>query len=164
MREGVRLGIDVGDVRIGVARCDPAGMLAVPVETVPAGRTGSHDADPITRIAALAAECDAIEVVVGWPRTLAGTEGAAARKARSFAIDLARRIDPVAVRLVDERMSTVSALAGYRAQGLSTRQTRSRVDQAAAAVILQSALDTERGAGTAPGELVPAGEPEGGEA
>jgi len=148
MRQGVRLGIDVGDVRIGVARSDAAGIMAMPLETVPRSREG------FARIASLVREWEATEVIVGWPRTLAGHEGPAARKARAFARELARRIHPVPVRLVDERLSTVEALAGYREAGLSTRKTRSRVDRAAAAIILQSALDRERNTGTAAGELV----------
>lgn len=148
MREGVRLGVDVGDVRIGVARSDDAGIMAVPLETV------RKSPQAVDRLAALADENRAVEVVVGWPRSLAGHEGPAAKKARTFARQLARRVHPVPVRLVDERMSTVEALAGYREAGMSTRRTRSRVDKAAAAIILQSALDRERNTGVAAGELV----------
>lgn len=155
MRAGVRLGIDAGDVRIGVARSDAAGIMAMPVETV--RRSGAA----VDRIAALVIESQAVEVVVGWPRSLSGREGPAARKARTLAREVARRIHPVPVRLVDERMSTVEALAGYRAAGLSTRQTRSRVDAAAAAIILQGALDRERNTGEAAGELLPIDRTEG---
>ena len=151
MRNGVRLGVDVGSVRIGVARCDPGGVLAVPAETVARGR------GDLERLAELVTETEAIEVVVGLPRTLAGRDGAAAQAVRLFVDLLARRVAPVPVRLVDERLSTVSAQAGYRSAGLTTRQTRARIDQAAAAVILQSALDVERGSGAPAGELVPAG-------
>src|SRR5690606_28315428 len=82
MRQGVRLGIDVGDVRIGVARSDAAGIMAMPLETVPRSREG------FARIASLVREWEATEVIVGWPRTLAGHEGPAARKARAFAREL----------------------------------------------------------------------------
>lgn len=150
MRGGVRLGVDVGEVRIGVARSDPSGTLAVPLETV---RRGPGDLD---RIAALAVEAEAVEVVVGLPVSLSGKEGPAADKARAFARDLARRLDPLPVRLVDERLSTVSAHQAFRAQGLSTRSTRGRVDQAAAAIILQNALDAERSTGAPPGAVVSA--------
>lgn len=122
--------------------------MATPLETV------RRSPAAVDRIAALAIESQAAEVIVGWPRTLSGREGSAARKARTFARELARRVHPVPVRLVDERMSTVEALAGYREAGLSTRQTRSRVDTAAAAIILQSALDRERNTGEAAGELI----------
>lgn len=148
MRGGVRLGVDVGDVRIGVARCDPSGYLAVPVETV---RRGPGDFD---RLAALTAESEAMEVVVGLPVSLSGREGPAAAKARDFAGQLAERVAPVPVRLFDERLSTVGAQQGFRAQGRSTRSTRDRIDQAAAALILQNALDTERSTGKPPGSTV----------
>jgi putative Holliday junction resolvase len=122
-------------------------MLATPVETV---RRGSGDLD---RLAALATEYDAVEVVVGMPRTLSGDEGIAAEKVRAFATALARRVAPRPVRLVDERLSTVVAARAMRAGGITSRAGRSTIDQAAAVVILQDALDTER-AGHTPGEVV----------
>ncbi|WP_020573707.1 Holliday junction resolvase RuvX [Actinopolymorpha alba] len=148
MRGGVRLGVDLGEVRIGVARSDPSGLLAVPVETVP---RGEGDLD---RLAALVAEVEAVEVVVGLPVSLSGGEGPAAQKVRDFARELAVHVAPVPIRLVDERLSTVSAQQGFREQGLSIRRTRSRIDQAAAAIILQSALDAERSTGKPPGIIV----------
>lgn len=152
MRTGVRLGIDPGDARIGVARSDPTGFLATPVETV---RRGKGD---LARIAALlaaeAAESTVLEVVVGLPRSLSGREGPAAAKVREFAAGLARRVAPVPVRLVDERMTTISAEAMLRDQGRTGGKRRAVVDQAAAVLILQHALDTERTTGTAPGEIV----------
>ncbi len=151
MRFGVRVGVDVGDSRIGIAQSDPSGMLATPVETVP---RGSGD---LARIAALVAERDAIEVVVGLPRSLSGREGPAAAKAREFAIELAAAVAPVPVRLCDERLSTVTAEAVLRGQGKRGQKRRAVVDQAAAVVILQNALDTERSAGAAPGEALDLG-------
>ncbi len=148
MRRGVRLGVDVGDVRIGVARSDPSGMIATPLETVRRGR------GDLERLAALAREDEAVEVVVGLPRSLSGREGPAAAKVRLFAVRLADLLSPLPVRLCDERLSTVSAEAVLREQGRTGRRRRAVVDQAAAVVILQNALDTERGTGTAPGELV----------
>lgn len=148
MRRGVRLGIDPGDVRIGVARCDPGGVIATPVETVRRGR------DDLRRLTRLAAEHEVLEVVVGLPRSLSGGEGPAALKTREFAARLARRLAPLAVRLVDERLSTVSAEAMLRERGRTGSKRRAVVDQAAAVVILQHALDTERATGTPPGEIV----------
>lgn len=148
VRPGVRLGIDLGDVRVGVARSDPAGALATPVETVPAGD------DLVARLASLAAAEAAVEVVVGLPRSLSGSEGPAARRVRAVATRLARALAPRPVRLVDERMSTVTAERTLRERGRRGRQRRAVVDQQAAVVILQSALDTERSQGAAPGELV----------
>lgn len=151
MRHGVRLGIDPGDARIGVARSDPSGFLATPVETV---RRGKGD---LARIAAIAEEENAFEIVVGLPRSLSGREGPAAAKARDFARALARRVAPTPVRMCDERLTTVSAESMLRDRGKKGDKRRSVVDQAAAVLILQQALDTERGAGSAPGEIVEEG-------
>lgn len=148
LRRGVRLGVDLGDARIGVARSDPSGLVATPVETV---RRGPGDLD---RLRVLVAEEEAVEVVLGLPRGLSGREGPAAVKTRAFAAELARALHPVPVRLCDERLSTVSAEATLRAQGRKGQKRRAVVDQAAAVVILQNALDTERSTGAPPGEAV----------
>jgi len=148
LRPGVRIGVDVGSVRIGVAVSDPRGVLATPVETVARG-TGD-----LRRIAELVTERDVMEVVVGLPRSLSGTEGPAAEAARGFAQRLARHVAPCPVRLVDERLSTVSASRAMRSSGVSSREARGTIDQAAAVVILQDALDLERTSGRAPGETV----------
>jgi putative Holliday junction resolvase len=148
LRFGVRLGIDPGDARIGVARSDPSGFLATPVETVPRGR------GDLRRILAILREEEAVEVVVGLPRSLSGGEGPAAAKVRLFAAELARKVAPVPVRLCDERLTTVSAEAMLRDRGRKGAKRRAVVDQAAAVLILQYALDTERATGTAPGEIV----------
>ncbi|MEO6510281.1 MAG: Holliday junction resolvase RuvX [Nocardioides sp.] len=148
MRHGVRLGLDPGDARIGVARCDPTGFLATPLETV---RRGKGD---LRRIARLAAEAEAVELVVGLPRSLSGGEGPAAVKTRAWADRLAVALAPLPVRLVDERLTTISAEAMLRDRGVKGQARRAVVDQAAAVVILQQALDTERGTGTPPGEVV----------
>lgn len=148
MRFGVRLGIDPGDARIGVARSDPSGFLATPVETVRRGR------GDVARIVRLVREEEAVEVVVGLPRSLSGGEGPAAATVREFARGLARRIAPVPVRLCDERLTTVSAESMLRERGRTGAKRRAVVDQAAAVLILQNALDTERACGSAPGEIV----------
>ncbi|MEV5413456.1 Holliday junction resolvase RuvX [Thermopolyspora sp. NPDC052614] len=148
MRSGVRLGIDVGTVRVGVARSDPAGLLATPVETV---RRGKGD---LARIAAVAAEHEAAEIVVGLPTSLSGREGAAASAAREFAARLAARLAPLPVRLYDERLTTVTAQQRLSAGGVRGRRQREVVDQMAAVVLLQAALDAERASGRPPGLLV----------
>jgi putative Holliday junction resolvase len=148
MRQGVRLGVDAGSVRIGVARSDPAGILASPLETV---RSGKGD---IERIVRLAAEHEAVEVIVGLPTSLSGREGPAAGAARVFAARIAGRLGPEAVRLFDERLTTVTAESGLRERGLRGQARRKVVDQAAAAVLLQAALDAERLTGRPPGEIV----------
>jgi putative Holliday junction resolvase len=143
--------LDPGDARIGVARSDPTGFLATPLETV---RRGQGD---VRRIARIAVEVEAVEVVVGLPRSLSGAEGPAAVKTRSWAGVLARALAPLPVRLVDERLTTVSAEAMLRDRGVKGRARRAVVDQAAAVVILQYALDIERATGTPPGELMVSG-------
>lgn len=152
MRTGVRLGIDPGDARIGVAQSDPTGFLATPVETVKRGR---GDIRRLREIAdAIAEESTLLEVVVGLPRSLKGGENPATAKVRDFANALAKKLAPTPVRLVDERLTTVSAEAMLRDRGRKGQDRRSVVDQAAAVFILQHALDTERSSGKAPGELV----------
>jgi putative holliday junction resolvase len=148
MRKGVRVGVDIGDARIGVAASDPDGILATPVETVAAG--------DLDRIASLVADLRAIEVVVGLPRSLSGAEGPAAARIRQVAAELATKlaaeVSGTAVRLVDERFTTVTAEQVLRDRGRKGRKRRAVVDQAAAVVILQHALDLERETGAPPGE------------
>ncbi len=162
MRRGVRVGVDVGSVRVGVARSDPSGLLATPEVTLARDTQESADPRDVVQLAGLVREWDAVEVVIGLPRSLSGAEGAAAAAARGYAVAVAQRVAPVPVRLVDERLSTVTATRSLRQAGVKTRKHRPVVDQAAAVVILQSALDTERASGRAPGSLVdPGTAPEG---
>jgi putative holliday junction resolvase len=151
VRPGVRLGVDVGTVRVGLARSDPSALVVTPVETLTRDRPGGRDVD---RIAQLVQEIAALEVVVGLPRTLRGDEGSAAIAARQYATAIAQRVEPVGVRLVDERLSTVSAHRTLHDAGVRGRRHRPVVDQVAAVVILESALDAERASGRAPGALV----------
>ena len=149
----MRLAVDVGSVRVGVARSDPGGILASPLAVI---RSGQGELDELAR---LTASADAIEVVVGLPTSLSGREGAAAAAARRFAADLAARLAPLPVRLVDERFTTAEAHDALRRGGKDSRARRQVVDAAAAAVLLQAALDAERATGHPPGQLVtPTGE------
>lgn len=132
----------MGSVRIGVAVSDPDGILATPVETVRRDRSGRH----LRRLAQLAAELEAVEVIVGLPRTLADRIGASAKDAIDLAEALAARIAPTPVRLADERLTTVSAQRSLRAAGVRAKDQRAVIDQAAAVAILQSWLDQRRGA------------------
>jgi putative Holliday junction resolvase len=150
VRRGVRLGVDVGSVRVGLAASDPGALLASPVETLRRDVRGGTD---LARIVDEVAERSAIEVLVGLPRSLSGREGPAAEAAREYAGQLAGRVG-VPVRLVDERLSTVAAHRSLRSSGVKGRKQRAVVDQVAAVVLLQAALDTERSTGQAPGELV----------
>jgi putative Holliday junction resolvase len=147
--EGVRLGIDVGTVRVGLAMSDPRGVLAHPVATVAPDDTRTVDD--------LVVEHGVCTVYVGLPRTLRGDEGPAATAARGYARHLASRVAPVPVRLVDERLTTVSAHRQLGAGGMRERGRRSVVDQAAAVLILQGALDLESSSGRPAGELVSTG-------
>ena len=151
-RSGVRMGVDVGSVRVGVAASDPSGLLATPVRTL--ARDTSATAADLAELGRLVAEVEALEVVVGLPRTLAGQEGPAAVEARQYARRLAVLVAPVSVRLVDERLTTVDAHRSLRESGVDGRRQRAVVDQAAAVLILQAALDAERSSGRPPGELV----------
>ncbi len=147
MRLGTRIAVDLGERRIGVARSDPSGLMGVPVTTVARG------AGDVEALVALVYEYQAIELILGLPLTLQGDEGPAAVKVRAFAVDFAP-LCPCPVRLVDERMSTTQAQRSLHDAGRSVKSSRAVIDQAAAVVILQSALDNERSTGTAPGVLV----------
>ena len=133
LERGTRLAIDVGSVRVGVARSDPDGVLAVPEVTL------ARDSHTLERIGALVDEYSVAVVYVGLPLGLAAA--------------LAGGID-VDVYLVDERLSTVSAQRSLQAAGKSSRESRAYVDQAAAVVILESALARERADGTRAGRAV----------
>jgi putative Holliday junction resolvase len=161
MRRGVRVALDIGDARIGVASSDPHGILATPVETV---RRGPGDLD---RIVTLVHDLEAFEVVVGLPRSLNGGEGPAAVKIRETtellrqklaagqdnrdATDGVEQVRTTTVRMVDERFTTVTAERMLRERGKKGAKRRAVVDQAAAVVILQHALDFERETGNPPG-------------
>jgi putative Holliday junction resolvase len=153
VRRGVRLGVDVGTVRVGVARSDPDGILATPVETLP---RADDDSDK-RAIIALADEVGAIEIVVGLPKSLDGKQRASARAATEYARGLAglasRSGLSSELRLVDERLTSTAAHRSMHASGRSGRRQREVVDQVAAVLILQTALDSERTTGR------PAGRP-----
>jgi putative holliday junction resolvase len=148
MRRGIRLGVDVGSVRIGVARCDSSGLIASPLATVPRGP------GDLAAVAELVASNDAVEIIVGLAVGLAGREGKAAAEGRAFARALAGRLPEVPVRLVDERFTTVLAHAALQQGGHDSRARRQSVDKAAAALLLQGALDAERATGQPAGQLV----------
>lgn len=143
-RPGRRLGVDFGEVRVGVALSDPAGILATPLLTLNRDRSGGTDLDAL---AALVAEHEVVEVVVGLPRTLAGRHGPAAQAAAEYAGTLAKRLGAgVPVRLIDERLTTVSAARVLAERGVRGRKQRAVLDQAAAVEILQGWLEARRAA------------------
>lgn len=151
MRPGARVAFDVGKARVGVARCDADAILAVPVTTLARDRYGVD----LEEAADLVEEHDAIEAVVGLPRHMRGGSSSSTRDARAWARELARLITPVPVRLVDERLTTVTAQRELHDSGLRASGFRPVVDQAAAVVILEHALAIERSGGAPAGELVP---------
>lgn len=145
MRTGVRIGIDVGKARVGVARSDPHGTMAVPVDTL--ARNSA-----LTVLTNLATEYDVIEFVCGLPLNLSGAETESTRDARDFAVELNEKTG-IPVRLVDERLSTVAAQQSLHDANHTTKSSRSVIDQVAATILLEAALDAER-AGNTLGEMV----------
>lgn len=145
---GRRLAVDVGAVRVGVSLSDPAPMLASPLVTLPRDEKDQTD---VGTLVGLVDEHEVVEVVVGLPKTLAGKDGSAVQAATAYAEQLAERLE-VPVRLVDERLSTVSAGRMLSDRGVRGRKQRSVIDQAAAVDILQSWLDAREHA-AARGEL-----------
>ncbi|NKY51179.1 Holliday junction resolvase RuvX [Nocardia vermiculata] len=139
---GRRIGIDVGTVRIGIAASDPDGILATPVETVATVKGSKRGpATDLMRVAEIVREYEAVEVIIGLPRTLRGGGGSSARMAMRFADRLRNLIPGVPIRLSDERLTTVSAARALRDSGVRSRGRRQVIDQAAAVSILQGWLD-----------------------
>lgn len=155
MRTGVRLGLDVGTVRIGVARSDERGIVCLPVETVHVQRDHSEIDDLLDIID----EYDPIEIVVGLPRHLKGTEGQNAHMARSVANRIAARWRGGRICMVDERLTSNQAHSRLRDSKVETHRHREMVDQVAAQIILELALESERISGTPPGQTVSLGDP-----
>ena len=148
MRRGIRIGVDVGRARVGVSRCDPDGLLATPIETL------TRDEHSVAALVAHAQELDVFEFLVGLPLSLSGGDTPSTTDAREFAAELAEASE-VPVRLVDERMSTVTAHRQLQAGGRKSKGSRAIIDQVAAVIILQNALDSERMSDRPPGSLVP---------
>ena len=149
MRQGKRLGIDVGSVRIGLASCDADGILASPL---PALKRSSDNEVLIVEIKNLVAELEIIDVVIGDPISMSGNITSSTSDARQLASEIAAAIN-IPVRLVDERLTTVSAQAKLRQSGKDTREAKTLIDSASAVEILEHALTTERSTGNAPGVL-----------
>lgn len=141
------LALDWGQARIGVAICDPEGILAFPVETVKGGMRAQ------ARLLEIIAERSPVRIIVGLPRTLDGDEGIAAAKIRRYAQALADETD-VPVYLLDERLTTVEGARRLQEAGRSARQQRAIIDQAAAVAILEHALKCYRRGELGSGELL----------
>jgi putative Holliday junction resolvase len=147
-QRGRRLAVDVGKVRVGVALCDPDGILATPLVTLSRDNAEGAAADSvpadIAELVRLVREHEAVQIVVGLPVRLNGSEGTAAIDIRAYADRLARAVGHVPVVLADERMSTVVATRRLAERGVRGKRQRAVVDQAAAVEILQSWLDAQR--------------------
>jgi len=158
--QGIKLGVDVGTVRVGVAICDRDSILATPYKTL--DRNAKKNSD-VRVIANLVEELGAVQVIVGLPRTMKGEEHASAKMATEYAellaAELSARALAVPVNLVDERLSSVSAHRNLHEAGMSSRNHRKVVDQVAAAGILQHALDMQKARGADVGRRVTAPSP-----
>lgn len=150
MRSGRRLAVDVGKVRIGIAICDREAILSSPLDAV---ARLSSSSETVTSIAQLADTHGVIEVYVGDPLSLSGRETDSTSDARLFALELSKALS-VPVRMIDERLTTVSAKAKLRASGLNAKDSKLIIDSASAVEILESALSYEKNSGLAPGNLV----------
>ncbi|WP_104118878.1 Holliday junction resolvase RuvX [Arthrobacter sp. B1805] len=159
---GPKLGVDVGQVRVGLAGSDRDGLLATPIRTLKRDAKKNSDIRILIREAV---ERGAVQIIVGLPKQLSGREGASAEMARSYAGliagELHRQGLTLSLRLVDERLSTVSAHRSLHSAGLSSRDHRKVVDQVAAVEILQHAIDMQRSRGRDVGDPVPVREAEG---
>ena len=137
-RIGRRIAFDYGDVRIGVAVCDPDGILATPLTTLQ-----SKDPSLKKQIAELIDEYEPAKIYVGQPKLLSGEDGSAVAKVLVFTELLTSNFD-IPVILVDERLSTVSASKQLRESGIKAKGARSVIDAAAAVAILEQGLANER--------------------
>ena len=133
------LGIDYGEVRIGIAFSDDLGMFAHPLETVQA-----REANPIARIAEITAERSIEIIVIGMPRSLDGSLGKAAQKVSDFVDKITSVMPTIKVVTQDERFTTTLAQQKLHDVGHTTKSSRHLIDQAAAVEILQSYLDEKK--------------------
>lgn len=128
--------------------------MVLPLQTV----QGDPRDRAIRKVSQIARERSVIEIVVGLPRNMDGSEGDAARKARHFAEGLASRLPEVRICLVDERLTSMQAQGRLREVGIDTRRSRNVIDQLAAQIILEQALQRELLQDNPPGETIEGGE------
>lgn len=147
MQRGVRFCVDVGQSRIGLARTDPDATMALPLATISATENSIQD------VVELIDQYEAFLIYVGLPLSLTGDH----TKSTDLAIQFAKSLSvntSAQVRLVDERLSTVSAATSLRASGHTAQSSKGIIDQAAAVVILEHALDVEAKQGTFAGQAL----------
>jgi putative Holliday junction resolvase len=138
MLRGRRLAFDYGDVRVGVAVCDPDGILATPVATLKLKDSNFWD-----QIVALIEEYEPVHIYVGSPKHLSGQSGTSVEKAEVFKNEIAERTS-IDCTMIDERLSTVSAARQLKDSGMNSRESKATIDQAAAIAILEQALAIEK--------------------
>ena len=137
-RFGRRIAFDYGDVRIGVAVCDPDGLVATPLEVI-----SSKDPSLIANIRVLIEEYEPVKLYVGRPKMLSGTDSTAVDKANAFAEKLTNHFD-IEITMIDERLSTVSAARSLREAGVDAKSAKSKIDSVAAAAILNQGLAIDK--------------------
>lgn len=150
MRSGRRLAIDVGKVRIGVAASDFHGILASGLVTVK-----RHDLieDSISEIVKLIQEVEPIEIYVGLPVSMSGDHSASTKDAIAVARSL-ENLEVAPIRFIDERLTTVTAANALRQSGRDSKSGRAIIDQIAATIILEQALEIEKNSGNQPGKSI----------
>ena len=134
MLRGRRIAFDYGDVRIGVALCDPDAILSSPLTTLQ-----SKSKDLFTQIVKILEEAQPIMIFIGKPTLLSGLSGEAVQKVENFASELAKHTD-IEIVFVDERLSTVSAMKNLQSAGVSAKDARNSIDSMAAVAILEQGL------------------------
>ena len=132
------LGIDYGERRIGLALSDPLGIIAKPLKTIDRKKTP----DFISEILNTSEEKKAKIIVVGLPLTLRGTKSKQTEIVQKF-IDELTQLGTIPVVPVDERLSSIAAIKSLQEQGVKTGHEKGRVDETAAAIILQEYLDSQ---------------------
>jgi putative Holliday junction resolvase len=137
-RLGRRIAFDYGDVRIGVAICDPDGFIATPLEVLQ-----SKDPNLFIKINELVQEYEPVKFYVGEPKQLSGVKSVAAEKALNFAARLSAKFD-IEISMVDERLSTVSASRQLRDAGVDAKNAKALIDSAAAVAILEQGLALDK--------------------
>ena len=153
MKSGRRLGIDYGDSRIGLALSDLSRIIATPLSTIKLSGLPEAFSEALSELVAIVEEHDVAVIYVGLPLHLSGDHGESAMKVRGFVTELRARISrDISIRLIDERLSTASAQRQAREDGRSI--SKENIDQLAATIILESALDAEKLQGELAGKSV----------
>ena len=145
--KGVRLAIDVGSVRVGIARCDSDQIMALPLATL------ANDESTIEKIIIFASDYSAQLIYVGKPVSLNESETASTFLATDFAMELSS-LTEIPVHLLDERLTTVSAKNVIKETGKTEKKSRNYVDQVAAVILLEQAIAIEKSTGRLAGSLV----------